>query len=436
MRNRLLLACLMLATGAEAQDCEARLYASGYGSNNIHVYDGCTGEPIANLDRAGNIVGAQATALGADGFLYVVSEENGRILRYRAEDRSLDGTFAGGDGPALNVRRPTGLTFAPDGSLLVAGYDSNDVVRLDATTGAQLAEYDLGSVGLQGADAGMVVTSEGLLLVPGFDSNSIAAVDLESGNVSEWAASGTGGLRNPRVIVDDVANDRFLVTSWGSNRILAFDRNGGYIEDVLRTIAPTGLVIEATGTLLVTSDQLPQVTRYGASGTNLGIVVTRAAGGLDGATFLTLTGSTVSEGEPGGEPAADQSWIIGAGAFDGLTLTVEGVITGGAAFGDAFDPSAVNRFPWGTLSFTLADCASGAFAWTPADATVPAGSYDVVRVAPNRAQAECEATGLGVGAATGTWFGGAPRDGEGFMIDVLDDSSAVLTWYTYRVSDV
>jgi hypothetical protein len=32
---------------------------------------------------------------------------------------------------------------------------------------------------------------------------------------------------------------------------------------------------------------------------------------------------------------------------------------------------------------------------------------------------------------SGLWFGGAPRDGEGFSVNLINGNLAVVTWYTY-----
>ena len=428
MIERIILATVLLSGGAVAGECPRTLLVSGYGSANVHRYDACTGEFIGNLDSGGRIRGTQAVRAGEDGFLYVASEENGRILRYRADDFTFDRIVAGdGASAPLNVVRPTGIAIAADGTLFVAGYDSNDVVRIDPETGSQLAAFELGNAGLSGADAGIAFAPDGRLLVPGFDSSNIVALDPDTGVASVWASG--GNLVNPRVIRWDEANDRFLVTSWGSNRVLAFDTAGNELGQVLRTAAPTGLVIDSDGTLLVTTDQLPQVTRYQADGSGAGVFVERGAGGLAGATFLTLIGEA---GGGAGEPVpTDQAWLIGVGSFDGLTLEVEAVETAGGRFGSAFDPAVIERTVWGTIRFSLVACGEALLEWMPLDPAIEAGSYPAVRVAANAAATACEADGIGPEAAQGTWFGGAVRDGEGVLIDVLSDGRGILAWYTY-----
>ena len=65
-----------------------------------------------------------------------------------------------------------------------------------------------------------------------------------------------------------------------------------------------------------------------------------------------------------------------------------------------------------------------------------AGGCPIVRLAANLAVLACEQQGFGEtsdnGWMAGYWYGGAPRDGEGFAVDVLEgEEQAVVTWYTY-----
>ena len=77
---------LSFPPGAQAQDnCSTLLMVSGYRSNNVKIYDGCTYEYLRDLDDGNRIRGAQAVRMGPDGLLYVVSEINNRILRYDAQ---------------------------------------------------------------------------------------------------------------------------------------------------------------------------------------------------------------------------------------------------------------------------------------------------------------------------------------------------------------
>ena len=73
---------LLAAVNQTSAACAGRLFVSGYFSNNVHVYDACTGEFQRVLEPGSRIRGPQALRVGPDGRLWVVSEESASILRY------------------------------------------------------------------------------------------------------------------------------------------------------------------------------------------------------------------------------------------------------------------------------------------------------------------------------------------------------------------
>ena len=113
-RIAFLLIALLGAPAAYAQ-CAERVLVSGYFSNNVHVYDGCNGAFERLLDDQNRIRGPQAVKIGPDGRLYVVSEENGRILRYDARTLAYIDTFIT-TGAGFNA---TGIAFAPDAVIVL-----------------------------------------------------------------------------------------------------------------------------------------------------------------------------------------------------------------------------------------------------------------------------------------------------------------------------
>lgn len=422
----LLLLTLLSGPGL-ACECTERLLVSGYNSDNVHVFDLCGGGFVRTLDTGGRLDGVQAVR-ESGGFLYVASEENDRIVRYDAQTLGYVDIFA--DVAALGLSKPTALAIGADGDVYVGAFGTPSVVRLDGQTGASKRRYDFGAQ-VASIDAGMTFHPDGRLLIPGFDSDNVVALDVETGATAELIPAGRGGLDAARVIVNDAARQRLLVTSWRSNRVLAFAYDGQFIESLITSAGPSGLAVASDGTLLLTSDQLGRVIRYDGDGNTLETVVQSGEGGVDGATFLTLTGSAGGNGAAL-DNAPEQAWLIGVGPFEANAMTADMVITDGTAFGPSFDPAAVRRLAWGTVTFELVDCLNATLGWQSTDPGFGTGGYDLQRVAPNLAQRDCEAGGLSSDAAQGTWFGGAPRDGEGLMIDVLDGGQGVLTWYTYR----
>ncbi len=135
-----------------------------------------------------------------------------------------------------------------------------------------------------------------------------------------------------------------------------------------------------------------------------------------------------------------QFWLIGVGTIQGNTIQIdEMVYTRSGAFGAVFDPAAIDRKVWGSLSLTFNGCNSGNLAWSASGSNARgfgSGGYPVVRLAANAAVQYCEEQGFGSVTTpdwmAGYWFGQAARDGEGLGVDVLQGGTeAVVTWYSY-----
>lgn len=283
----LLASCLCLAgQAAQAQTCSHHLLVSGYFSDNVAVYDACSGTFMRQLEQAGRIDGAQAVRHNPrDDLLYVVSEGNDQVQRYRRTSgydfvdvfAQLDAAFD-----------PTGVAFGPAGEVLVAGYGSSSVVALDPVTGAVVATVLPSDSGLLGADNGMIVTPTGQLFVPGYDTSSVARVDLATGDVdADFIATGSGGLFETRGIVDEGAT--LLVGGEGSGAIYRFDAvSGAFVETLVSGLTrPTGMALDLDGSLLVLWGN--RVRRYDrTTGEALGILANGADGGISGGTFIAL----------------------------------------------------------------------------------------------------------------------------------------------------
>jgi DNA-binding beta-propeller fold protein YncE len=283
-----LLALTLLAAGttARAQSCANHLFVSGYFSNNVAIYDACSGVFLRQLEEASHIQGAQAVRYNArDNLIYVVSEGNDQIQRYRH-----DGTYAFVDVFAQFAADfdPTGIVFGPGGEVYVASYGLSRVDELDPLTGATVGTVLPSDSGLLGADNGMMVSGDGKLYVPGYDTSSVARVDLATGEVdADFVASGTSGLFETRGIVDEGAT--ILVGGEGSGAIYRFDAGSGApVETLISGLnRPTGMTLDIDGSLLVLSGN--RVRRYDrTSGAMLGIVANGVDGGISGGTFVAL----------------------------------------------------------------------------------------------------------------------------------------------------
>lgn len=267
------------------------LLVSGYTSERVHRFDPLDGSVLAPL---GTAPGAQSARYGPDGDLYVVCETIDQVLRFDGWTGEPHGAFVADDPDTPQdetggLDAPTAAVFGPSGDLFVASFTGDDVRRYDGGDGRFLGVFvSSGSGGLNGPDAGMVFGPDGHLYVPSFSSNEVLRYDGETGAyLDDFVGPGEGGLSRPRML--RFRGDGVLyVTSWLSNQVLRYDADGVFIDALVATTRPTGLVFEpGTGHLLVTSDQTDDVRRFdGGDGSSLGQLVASGADGLDGATYL------------------------------------------------------------------------------------------------------------------------------------------------------
>jgi len=187
------------------EECGRKLLVSSYDTNDVKVYDACTGEHLRSM-AGGGLDGAQAIRRGPDGYLYVVSEETNRVIRFDADTLEFVDVFASDDTGVLEG--PTGLDFGPGGDLYVGGFGSNNVVRFDGDTG-QLKGEVIGGGGLLGVDAGLGFGPDGALYVPGYTSNNVLRFSASGQSLDPLAT----GITQPRMILFDEARDRVLVSA-------------------------------------------------------------------------------------------------------------------------------------------------------------------------------------------------------------------------------
>ncbi|HEX5756079.1 MAG TPA: Ig-like domain-containing protein, partial [Arenimonas sp.] len=292
------------------------MLVSGYYST-VHVYDGCSGAYLRDLDPAGRLRTAQAVRL-QDGLLYAVNESKGWILRYRADTLEYVDTFI----DAQKWPGITGVAFGPDGDVYLGGYNSSSVERYDGHTGAYKGTaVPAGAAGVAGIDNGLVFGPDGKLYVPGFDSNSVVRWDPASNRVEPFIASGSGGLYRTRGILFERDGNGLLVTSEGSKQILRYHRDGRFdrvLANMPADFGVNGIDYGPQGELLVTGygGTAARVLRVDArSGAILGELVGLGSGGLTGATFLMHLPEQVAAPDVGNDhfaAEAGQSLHIGA----------------------------------------------------------------------------------------------------------------------------
>jgi len=429
-----LLAAGLAAASAHAQSgCAAgRALVSGYFSN-VHVYDACSGAFQRLLDGSGRISGAQALWPRPNGMTYVVSENNGRILRYNTSSLDFVDTFietGAGFGP-------TALAFGPDGDVYVAGFDADSVRRYDGQTGAlKSTPVPARAGGLDGPDNGMTFGPDGKLYIPGYNSNNVVRYDPVGNSSTAIVASGSGGLRHTRAVLFEPGGATFLVTSEGTGQILRFNTASGALVGTFATVgAPAGMNYTNDGRLLVAGNG-PQVIAVNAStGAVIGpLFPANATGGLLGATYVVTTPPKVDLSQVG-----TQYWVIGAGPIDGKRIDIDMSSATGTHFGDAFNPAQVVRQRWGRLRIEFTSCESANLSWDSSGADSAGfgiGGYTLQSLIGTAFTDACKlrpfAEVTGGDFMNGTWYGGSSRSGEGLLITVNATGLASVAMFTHQ----
>jgi outer membrane protein assembly factor BamB len=147
--------------------------------------------------------------------------------------------------------------------------------------------WSLTLLGLLQASAGRARAD--LLLVSGFNSNNVVAFDASTGTFSSvFVAAGSGGLSEAEGL-GFAPDGSLLVNSFGSGQVLQYSGTTGAFENAIASISsPTGMVFRGAD-VFVSSFYGGFVNEYNATtGTLVSTFVTPGSGGLGEAHGLTF----------------------------------------------------------------------------------------------------------------------------------------------------
>lgn len=125
---------------------DGNIYVGAALSNGVYVYEKESGAFLRKCGCPGH-TGITGVLFGDDGLLYAAAPNQNAVFRFRADTCECLGIFASGGG----LRIPIGLTWAPDGDLLVGSFLTDSVLKYNGATGAFLGVFiSPGSGGLDG----------------------------------------------------------------------------------------------------------------------------------------------------------------------------------------------------------------------------------------------------------------------------------------------
>lgn len=412
--------------------CGHRLLVSGYFSGNVHVYDACTGAFLRTLDTANRLNGAQAIRVGPDGLIYVVAELGRSIHKYKPDTLEHAGVFA--TTPPMG---PLSIDFAADGTVYVAGYDSNDVKKFDRNGTLLGAAFPAGASGISGPEIGTSFGPDGNLYVPGYNSHNVIRFDPRSNTTSVAIPARQGGISRPRGLLLSKDREYFFLVTEQSGQVMKWRFSDGSLTELARGFPVATMAAYAPdGNLLVaTSDSVVKIDP--ATGARLGTLVSAGSGGLSGSTFIAVV--------PISLPSVDQTqigtqfWVVGDAPLNGRVLDLPNVYTGtGTSFGDGLKFSELSIKRWGSARIEWLSCTRARFSWQSTGtntANFGDGEYEITRFFANENDARCTATGVdGTDKSwiAGHWWGGDARSGEGLFLDRRQDGTVFFSWFTHR----
>lgn len=248
------------------------------------------------------------TVIGPDGLLYVSGWNSDNVLRYNPTTGVLIDTFvAAGSGGLTSA---AGIAFGPDGNLYVASKDSSEVLRYNAATGAFIDAFvSAGSGGLNGAE-GIIFGPDGLLYVSDYDNGAVYRYNGTTGAfVSEFVATGSGGLDSAEDLTFGPDGNLYVADDGGNNVLRYNGTTGAFIDEFVGANSgglkfATGVTFGPDGNLYVGSWNTNNVLRYnGSTGAFIDEFVSNGSGGLSRTDYFNfIPGHQVTVAAPTNNP--------------------------------------------------------------------------------------------------------------------------------------
>ena len=241
---------LFIAATASA---EQRVLAANLTSSSVTELDVVTGE-VTDLvpSNEGGLQNGTGIALGPDGFIYVGSSANSRILRFDSETGEFAGTVVQGG----HLTRPFSLVFDSDGRLVVSS--GNAVLRF-TTDGAFVDSVASGPE--LNTPIGLRFGPDGLLYVANAGGNNILRYNIDTGSLVDVFAHDSP-LRFPSDLVFD-ENGRLFVSSAFTSMVHVFDTDGS--EETIELpegAVPVGLDMDRDGWLYISDFGQSRILRH------------------------------------------------------------------------------------------------------------------------------------------------------------------------------
>jgi WD40 repeat protein len=427
---------------------DGNLYIPGWDSSSVVRWDPRTGQTaVAITARTAGLLNTRGLLPARDGqHIFITSEGSGAVLRWNVASGAVS-VFSTG------LLRPTGIDYAPDGTLLVSHGDS--VVKIDAASGARIGQFIAGGAG--GIEAQVF-----LAVIPKAEATALDATQVGSqfwvvgdasfsGRVLDMpqvlTATGTGfgaGLRFSELAVKRWGSVRMEIVSctqarfsWDSTGATSAGFGSGSYDVVRYFENEATQRCQQQGVDGADKSWVNGQWWGGSARSGEGWFVDR---GADGRTFFAwFTHRPAAGVAADAAQVGTQYWVVGDARFDGRSLRLDSLLSAtGTSFGPGLDFSQLAVKRWGSARLDLVSCTEATFTWDStgtSSAGFGSGSYPVYRYFENEDTARCRTQGLDAADKSwvnGQWWGREARSGEGIFIDRAADGRAFFAWFTHR----
>jgi hypothetical protein len=274
------------ATDAEGTYFDSNLLLADFWGDTAEEYHGIAGNQVQEFTSNANLAGPADVLIGPDGLLYVSGYNSDTIVRYNASTGAFVDTFVSAGLGGLDG--PTGLAFGKDGNLLVASYNTDSVKRYDATTGAYIDDFVTSGAGGLDAPVALTYGADGNLYVTGWFSNTVVRYDGDTGAFIDVFVSTSLDQATDLQFGPD--GNLYVASRAGLNSgVDKYDGStGAILGNVLSMTSTFGITFGPDGGLYVSSETGDDVGVYDTSGTYLR-TLSDSADGISGPWMINFT---------------------------------------------------------------------------------------------------------------------------------------------------
>ena len=203
-----------------AVDDEGDLYVASADTNSVLKVSLVSGEPL--MQFSGGALATPSGLLLGEVTLLVSSAGNNSVKEYNLETGLWMRNFVAAGSGGLNG--PAGLLRAPDGNVLVASRQGNQVLEYEAQSGAFVRVLAQGAE--LAAPTGLLFDSSGNLLVANSGGDNVLKYRPDGAYLGEFVSAGSGGLSVPVGLCWSPGGS-LLVAGHDNNRVLEYDGTDG-----------------------------------------------------------------------------------------------------------------------------------------------------------------------------------------------------------------